>query len=525
MTMNNDKTNGFTRRAFNASVAALGAAAATGLAASAKPAGAQSTPKKGGKLRVAWDSTSAKDTLDPAKAVSSTDVGRVTQVYNRLIEVGNDGKLRAALAESWESNKSADEWVFKLRQGVTFDNGKSLTAQDVIYTIRRVLDPATGSGARSQLADVDGNALKADDARTVRIKLTTANVDLPALFTLYQLNIVPDGQANFDVPAGTGPFSVKKWEPGVIGVFARNPNYWKGNGLPYLDEIETIGIPDPTGRFNALIAGDIHALIKLDPGLLKRARDLKEVEIVSTPGPAHSTFPMRLDSPPFDNADVRAALKYAVDRKKLLALAYSDQGALGYDHPVPPFDPFHNADIPLRPYDPDKVKFHLKKAGHENTVFELTTSNAVQSGVDSANVFAEMANQAGAKVKVVQAPADGYWSAIWMKRPFMVSSWQGRATADLILNVMYGSDSKWNETGWKNPRFDQILKEAKTLTDTAKRKQLYAEAQLILYNEGPSVTPLFFNWLDAKSVKLKGIQSHPLGPLGWYFWDTAWLDT
>ena len=514
---------GLTRRDFGRGVTAAAiTVTTTGLIGAPRSAPAQG-PKRGGRIRAAWDSTSAKDTLDPAKTLTSLDLGRATLTFNRLIEVAPDGKLQPGLAE-WEGNKAGDEWVLKLRQGVTFHNGKPLTAKDVVYTIRRVLDANTGSAARVQLAEVDGEALRADDARTVRIKLTAPNADLPVLLTLYHLHVVPEGHTDFLKPIGTGPFVCKSFEPGVNAVHVRNPNYWKGDGKPYLNEIETIGIPDPTARFNALLAGDIQTMTKLDASLLARAKGLKGVDVLSVPGPSHATYPMRCDAAPFDNNDVRLAMKYAVDRPKLLELAYASQGVVGVDHPVPPFDPFYCAEISARPYDPDRVKFHLKKAGQENTVFELYTSTAVQGGVDAASVFAEMANKAGAKVKVVQAPADGYWSAVWMKKPWAMSFWWGRPSADSAMSVAYLTGGKWNEGAWSNPKFDQILKEARTITDTARRRQLYCDAQRILSDQGPSIIPAFLNWLDAKTTRLKGITNHPMGPLGWYLWDSAWLE-
>lgn len=530
MTNPNDKpaqADGLTRREFNTTVAATGAAVAAAgmIAGGPRQASAQATPKKGGKIKGAWDSTSAKDTLDPAKTLSLLDLGRATLMYNRIVEVGPDMKLRPGLAVSWEGNKTADEWVFKIRKGVTFHNGKPLTAQDVVYTIHRVLNPDVGSPARVQIEDIDVATLKAEDQHTVRFKLKSPNADIPGLFAIQHLHVVPLGATDFMKPIGTGPFVCKSFEPGINAVFVRNPNYWKGNGMPYLDEVETIGIPDPTARFNALLAGDIQTMTKVDANLLARAKNAPGVDIMSTPGPAHATYPMRSDAPPFESNDVRQALMYAVDRKRLLELAYAGQGVVANDQPVPPFDQFYCADNPAKPYDPDKVKFLLKKAGAENTVFELVTSTAVAGGVDAANVYAEMANKAGAKVKVVQAPADGYWAASWMKKPWAMSFWWGRPTADSVMSVTYTSGAKWNEGAWKNPKFDQLLKDARAITDMAKRKQLYCDAQRMLSNDGPTMIPIFTNWIDGKSSKLKGIVPHPMGSLGLFFWDGAYLDT
>ena len=530
MTKPNDKpteANGLTRREFNTTVAATGAAvAAAGMIAGAPhQAAAQGTPKKGGKIKAAWDSTSAKDTMDPAKTLSLLDLGRATLMYNRIVDVGPDMKLRPGLATSWESNKKVDEWVFKIRKGVTFHNGKTMTAQDVVYTIHRVLNPDVASPARAQIEDIDPATLRAEDNETVRFKLKSPNADMPGLFAIQHLNVVPLGATDFMKPIGTGPFMCKSFEPGVSATFVRNPNYWKGNGMPYLDEVETIGIPDPTARFNALLAGDIQAMTKVDASLLARAKSAPGVDIISTPGPAYASYPMRSDAPPFESNDVRLALKYAVDRQKLLELAYAGQGVVANDQPVPPFDPFYCAENKAKPYDPDKVKFHLKKANAESQVFELYTSTAIAGGVDAANVYAEMANKAGANVKVVVAPADGYWAATWMKKPWAMSFWWGRPTADSVMSVTFTSNARWNEGAWKNPKFDQLLRDARAITDVPKRKQLYCDAQMMLSNEGPSLIPIFTNWIDGKSSKLKGIVPHPMGSLGLFYWEGAYLDT
>jgi len=527
MTGSDGRNWSVTRRTFNSGVAAIGMAAATGgmIAGDPSPALAQAAPKKGGKIKAAMDSTSAKDTLDPSKSVSILELCRATLTYNRLIDMTPDGKLSPGLVESWESNKAADDWVLKLRKGVTFHNGKSFGAADVIYTLRRVMDPKTASPSRVLLTDIDPDGLKAEDEQTVRIKLASPNANLAEALTVYHLHVVPDGFTDFLKPIGTGPFVCKSFEPGVNHVGVRYPNYWRGDGKPYLDEVETIGIPDPTSRFNALLAGDIHAMNKLDTSLIARAKGIPDVDLLSLPGPAHATFPMRCDTPPFVKLEVRQALKYAVDRAKLLELAYANQGVVANDQPVPPFDPFYNPEVKPTPYDPDRVKSLLKSAGHENTVFELYTSTAVAGGMDAANVYAEMANKAGAKVKVIQAPADGYWSATWMKKPWAMSFWWGRPAAGTALELVYTSDAKWNEGAWKNPKFDQILKEARSITDFDRRKPLYWEAQQLLSDDGPSLIPVFSNWVDAKSAKLKGIVNHPYGPLGWFLWDGAWLDT
>lgn len=516
---------GITRRQFSTGMTMLGA---LGLSAPLIGSGRDAladTPKRGGRIVIACDSTSAKDTLDPARTLTILDLCRATQLYNRLIEIGPDGNLRPGLALSWEPNAAQDLWVLKLRKGVVFHNGKTFTAKDAIYTIRRVLDPETASAASNQIVDIDGESLAADDDHTLRIQLKATNPDLPSLLALYQLHVVPDGHKDFLQPVGTGPFMYRSFEPGMNAVFVRNPDYWVGDGRPYLDEIETIAIQDPAARFNALMAGDIHAMVKLDANLLERAASMPGVQVISTPGPQYISYPMRSDAEPFTSNDVRLAMKYAMDRKQLLDLAYAGQGYVGHDHPVPSFDPFFCPTIPDRPYDPDKAKFHLKRGGHENTVFELISSTAIPNGMEAATLYAEMASQAGIQVKLTQAPADGYYSNVFMKKPWAMSSWWGRPTIDALLSLIYTTEGKYNEGAWYNPKFDQIVLEARRMTDYEKRKELYWDAQRMISEEGPTIIPVFINWLDAISSNLKGLDPHPRGSLGWFFLDTVWLDS
>jgi peptide/nickel transport system substrate-binding protein len=135
-----------------------------------------------------------------------------------------------------------------------------------------------------------------------------------------------------------------------------------------------------------------------------------------------------------------------------------------------------------------------------------------------------MASKAGIKMMVVQAPADGYWSATWMKKPLAMSTWWGRPTIDATLSVAYASDAKWNEGAWKNENFDVLLKQARSAADFDTRKQLYWDAQHLLSEEGPSSIPVFMNWLDATAATVRGLEPHPMGNLGWFKWEQVWLD-
>lgn len=509
-------TTGLTRRVFNAGLAS------SALLPLATPVLAQ-TPKRGGRLKAAFDTGGPKDTLDPSKAVTAMDIGRSILLHNRLVEVDSELALRPGLAESWEANSDATEWTLALRKGVEFHDGRSFTAKDVLWTIRRVLDPATVSSARSLIADIDGDALRADGDHTVRIKLKAPNADLPMLLYLFQMQIVPDGHIDFTKPVGTGPFKFKEFTPGINAVFERNPNYWRADA-PLLDEVETIAIPDGVARVNALLAGEVHLVNKFDPKLMDRLKDDPSAQVISTPSPAHVTFPMRADTAPFTDPNVRNALKLLVEREKFVQIAYNGQGVVANDHPIPPFDPFYCSELPIRPYDPEQAKFLLNKAGLGGTTFELFTSDAPFGGVTAALVYAEMATKAGVNVKVVRSPNDGYYDEVYMKKPWCVSFWYGRPTADLMFATAYSSTAKWNESFWQRPAFDALLVEGRKTTDFAKRKQIYWDAQKMLHDDGSVVIPCFTNWLDGQASSVRGLTPHPLGAMGWFNWENVWLD-
>ena len=516
--------NGFTssRREFNAQVlgVGLGIVAASPIVLSAKGAIGES-PKHGGQLVVGFSAQSTREALDPALASDQAEIGRSLLMHNRLIEIQPDMTQTPGLAIEWETNDTADEWTFRLRKDVVFHNGKTMTPDDVIYSYRRVMDKNLASPGYAYVFNIGDITSEGDDI--VRFKLKTPDADFATMVFHYHLVIIPDGYTDFTKPIGTGPFMMKSFQPGINMVLERNPNYWKTD-RPYIDEIFTVSIPDPTARINALLTGEIHAMNSVDPKQLSRLTQSSDVQLLQTSAGKHSPFVMRVDTPPYDNNDVRLALKYAIDRQKFLDLAFSGLGSLGNDHPVPPFDPYYCNELPMRQYDPDKVKFHLKKAGAESTTFTLHASDAAMGGVDAAVVYAEMARQAGIDIKIVRAPVDDYWDSTWMQVPFFMSDWMPRPTAGLIMSYVYTSTAPWNESYWKRPRFDEILILARSTTDTTKRKELYCEAQRMIHEDGGEVIPCFNDFIDGVASSVKNMRPHPLGRIGWFMWDDVWLD-
>ncbi|MFG3594657.1 ABC transporter substrate-binding protein [Bradyrhizobium sp. RDI18] len=507
------------RRDFNKSLLATGAT----LAAGASPLReAFARPARGGRLRVALHVQSAQDTLDPAKFAQTSEYARGFMLYNGLTRIDEAGEAVPELAESFEANGDVTEWYFKLRKGVTFQDGKTFDAEDAVYSIMRHKDPKVASASKGLVEDIVD--VTADGKDGVRIKLSAPNADIPVLLGTFGFLIVKNGTTDFSTAVGTGPFRLKEFKPGVRTVVTRNENYFK-SGRPYLDEIEYFGIADPVARLNALIAGDIHMMSDLRPNALDEAKKAPGIEVFSTRCPRFVQFAMMCDRAPTNNPDFRLAVKNLLDRERIVNQILKGYGVVANDHFVMPQSPVYNSSLPQRGVDIDKAKFHLKKAGMENASIELRVSEAVQNSIEMGLLLQREAARAGLTINLKREPSDGYWSNIWMKRPFHAVQWNPRPTESIMATLVWKSDAKWNDTQFKDVRLDQLINTARGTVDLAKRKELFWEIEKIIYEQGGNAIPAFVSYIDAISSKVKGLSPIPTGNLGGFnFADSVWLE-
>jgi peptide/nickel transport system substrate-binding protein len=423
-------------------------------------------------------------------------------LHNCLTEVTTDGELAGEIAESWDSSKDAKTWTFRLRDGVTFHNGKSVSAADVVASIDHHRGEVSKSAAKAILKAVTD--VKADGDRAVVFTLSNGNADFPYLVSDYHLPIVPaeSGVAGATSGVGCGAYVLKAFEPGVKTVVVKNPNYWKSD-RGWFESVTFLAIGDVVARTNALTTGEIHAMNRIDlktAHLLKRNEDL---EIYTVNGGQHYSLPMNTRTAPFSDNNVRLALKYAIDRKTLLETLLRGYGALGNDQPISPGYKYFDATIPQREYDPDQARHYLKKAGFDTLKVDLSASDAAFAGaVDAAVLFREQSAKAGIDINVVRQPSDGYWDNVWMKKPFCASYWGGTPTVDWAFTLAYEADAAWNETGWRNERFNQLLVAARAELDQAKRAEMYSEMQHILHDDGGALIPVFANYTGALSRRV-----------------------
>jgi peptide/nickel transport system substrate-binding protein len=496
--MSGSMGRGLGRRTFLAGSAALGAGVAVSLwlprAARAE------APKKGGRFRYAVVGCATTDTLDPATLADIAPGMMAWQGRNNLLEVGPKTRLQPELAESWEAADGGKRWIFKIRQGVEFHNGKTLTVDDVIFSINHHRGPDSKSAAKPLVEPIA--EMKADGKDGLVITLADPNADFPFVLADYHLQIVPAGTTDFSDGMGTGPYVLERFEPGVRCTGKRNKNYWKEDHGNF-DEVECLSVSDSNSRIQAMQSGDLDAIMFLDLKVADRFAKSPGMKVVEVAGGTHMTLPMITNVAPFDNNDVRLALKYSVDREHLVKTALRGHGKVANDQPLSPLNPYFDSDLPQRAYDPDKAKFHLKKAGMDNLKVQLYASEAILGfGVDVATLYRQYAAKSGIDIEVVQAPASGYWTDVWEKKPWCESYFGARPTADGMFSLAYAGGAPWNETFWQNDRVDALLKEARQELDQAKRKTTYGEIQQIISDQGGSVIPFFMNAVDGATDKI-----------------------
>lgn len=504
------QTGQLSRREFLTRASALGVSAFAANTLYSTAAQAE-TPNKGGHFKIGSAQGQSSDSLDPTLSASLVPNLNINTFGERLLNVDENGEIEYRLAESVETSDGGKTWHFRIRSGVEFHNGKTLTPEDVLRTLDRHAGEDSKSGALGVLRGIENMSADGD---LVRIELSTQNADLPYLMTTYQLIIQPDG--GFDAPTagiGTNAYMLEVDEPGVRHVYKKNPNYWD-DSRGHFDSVEILPINDATARTAALQSGQVHAINRVDPKVAGFMDRDDNIHVKSVEGPGHYVFVMHSDTPPFDNNDLRLALKYAINREEMVDKILRGYGAVGNDIPINATYPLFDDTIPQRRFDPAKAAEHYKKSGHDGTPIVLRVSDAAFPGaIEAAQLFQQSAAEAGITIELKREPADGYWSDVWNKQPFCASYWTGRPVQDQMYSIAYLSSADWNDTRFSNAEFDQLLLEARAEIDPAKRKEIYGRMGRIVRDEGGVIAPMFNNFIEAISTDLRGWKDDPNGTI------------
>ncbi len=451
-------------------------------------------------------------TMDPAFNNLNDDSVQQNLVFNKLVNVDPNFQPIPELAKSWSVSEDGKTWTFALQDGVSFHDGKPMTAADVVYTFKRLIDPATGSPGAALLDFLDPAGITAVDDRTVSMTTKDVVAELPLLIANKYTMIVQDGATSETLRSkgvGTGPFMQDVYDLAQdTRIFQKNPSYWRP-GLPMAECIDLKVITEEVSRIAAIQAGSVDLILSAGPAALTTLQgDPKATPVPAAGAGGYITLSMQTDAPPFDDVRVRQAMKLVVDRQLIIDTVLLGNGVAGNDNPVAPNNPMAYRSDTI-PRDVEKAKALLVEAGYPDGLsIDLNTADAGPSYVMLAQVYQQMAADAGITVNIINNPAESYWDVIWMKVPFFSSSWNGRSVPE-ALAYTFTTGAEYNEGRWSNPDYDALIAGARIETDEGKRIEMVKKAQEILATDGGIIIPAFFVDTAVLRTGCTGYVPHP----------------
>ena len=474
------------------------------LAPSANAATAKLT--RGGVLRVAVGEGGTNDTQDAHLGGYTGDTARAYQLYDRLVTRDSKFKLVNELAESFTSNKAGTVWTIRVKKGIKFHNGATLSADDVIFTIQRILNPATKAIRASMLANIDTDNLKKVDAYTVSVTLKTADVTFDEQFSNYAMGIVPVGY-DPKTPVGTGPFKYQSFTPGVKAVYTKNANYWRP-GEPYVDSVEIWVVKDDTARVNGLASGLYDCITDLPTSQITAVKTNSKLKVLNAKTGAYVPIAMNTKKTPFKDPKVRQAFRLMVDREAIVKQVYGGFAQVGNDV-IGRYDEAYPTNLPQRKYDPEKAKALLKSAGVSNLSLDFNTTGGPTGMLEIPQAFITTAKKCGVKLTIKQPT--NFWDIFTGGTQIHMDYYVNRTYIEGASTVYKGGTYAM-ETGWSNAKYDALIAKAKKTADKSVRNEIIQDAMKIEYDDGAYIVSSFYNKIDAYSAEIDGFGGgHPSG--------------
>jgi peptide/nickel transport system substrate-binding protein len=480
-------------------------------------------PKRGGHVSVAMITGGQTESVNPGAPLYFIDQARIMTTFDQLITTNPNGTGDIPmLAVETTPNSNFTVWRIKLRQGVTFHNGKTMTADDVLYSISTWKNPANYAHSLIGI-NIDYGGLRKIDTYTVELPFHRPYPSLAPYLSQQECSILQVGEKNFLKPIGTGPFELVSITPGQRSLQKRNPNYWM-SGVPYLDELSFVSFADATSQLNALLGGEVNVMAGLSYQQAKAQQSSQQIKLLITHQPGPIPITMRVDRPPFNDVRVRQAMRLIADRPALIAGALNGFGTLGNDLPGRGL-PYYDNSLPQRHQDIAQAKFLLKKAGQSNLTVTLQTSDIFPGIIESATLFAQQAKAAGINVKLQQEPTAAYFnpSQLYLKMLFAQDVITPMANLMTIYQENLTPTGGYNETHWGNPSWNALVNTAVSSTGSAATEK-WAVVQRIFYDTGSWIVWAQPDFVDAYAPSVHGLATNFSGNLGNYNFTRVWLD-
>ncbi len=515
------------RREFLRTATLLGVSAGAAYAFVGKVTGetfarpAKATMPKGGTIRIGMRVLQL--TNPHAYSWFESDITR--QVCEYVTKTGHDNITRPYLAERWEASDDLRTWTFTLRKGIKWHSGRDFTADDVIWNLKHVLDPAVGSSmiglmkgymlnevkkdGEDSVEIWDANAVEKVDDHTVRLNTKAAQLAVPEHLFHYPMHIIDPEEGGTFGPGsnGTGAFDLVEYRIGEKAVLKAREDYW-GEG-PHIDRLVYIDLgDDPSASIAALASKQVDGIYKAEVPMLDAVKAMKHVTIYEATTAQTAVARTKVTQKPFDDPKVRKALRLATDSEAVLKLAHRNLGSPGEHHHVSPAHPEY-AKLPVMKRDVAAAKTLLSEAGFPQGLdIEIVANNDSPWEVAAVQTMVEQWKEAGIRAKINVMPGAAYWD-VWDKVPFGFTNWTHRPLGVMVLALAYRSGVPWNESSYSNPEFDRLLTKAEGILDVEQRREVMAELERIMQEDGPIVQPIWRAVFTGYDKRVKGFQMHP----------------
>ena len=485
------------------------------------------TIKRGGTMTVA----TRVQRLDHPARLSWIEGANAMRLVNEYLTFTDwDNVTHPWLLKKWEANDEVTEWTLYLQQGVKWNDGSDFTADDVVFSMKQWFDADVGSSIASLMSYLTPDNIEKVDDYTIKLHLSTGNIGVPEHMFHYPALIVPKTFEGDWVrqPIGTGPFTLEEYVESERAVFARRDDYWMmgedGKSLPYLDKVMMLDLgEEEAARIAALQSGQVDNIFNPSAEIWQAVKDLPGIGVYSAPTAQTFVIRMRVDRPPFDNNDVRKALKMCIDRQKALDLAWFGEGVLAHDAHIAPVHPGY-CPKPIPPYEPEKAKALLAQAGYpDGLTVDLFTQEA-RAEPALAQSLAETAAAGGFNINLNILPSAQYWD-MWTEVDLGITIWAHRPLGTIVPSLAYTADEEgnpgaWNETRWVDDEFVSLLGEAERTLDVEARRQIFCKMEDIQQERGSVGIAFYTNVWYICHEKFQNVRAHPTN---YDHFDNVWI--
>ncbi len=518
----------FLRRATLLGLSAAAAYSVVGMVDPTGAARAQDMPK-GGNLRIGMRCMEIKD---PHAVDFNEKSNVIRQVCEYLTYTNRDNITEPLLLEKWEASEDLKTWTLFLRKDVKWHSGRQFNADDVVWNLKRVSDPATGSSVLGLFTgylveqyetgekDEQGNPKKSSrlwsenaiekvDDYTVRLNAFAPQIAVPEHLFHYPMLIIDPAENGAFGPGsnGTGPFEMTEYTVGKGAKFKARADYW-GDG-PYLDTFEYVDLGDNPGAPIAAVASkQVDSLLQVDAVQLNAMKAFPHVKVYSVETTQTAVMRMHPDVEQFKDKRVRKAMRLAIDRDKVIQTALLGAGVPGEDHHVAPSHPEY-AELPKYGRDIEKAKALLAEAGYpDGFEVDMVTRPDPNWEFNTSQVMVEQLKDIGIRINIKALPSAQFWE-VWLTSPFAITGWGHRPLGIMTLSLAYRSNSAWNESRFSNAEFDELLTQAEGILDPKERSKVMVRIEEIMQEEGPIVQPFWRSFLTVMDQKVLGFEQHP----------------